>query len=130
MRPLVLALVLALLGVKPLKSQTEGAGLRCIDLAKLLRIPSAPASDLGPAKDACDRYQAALRSHDMARVHDASVQAGAALDRLGLNDQTIFARTESAAAPLSGLARFHVLADLAKEAINLGQLDKAQTYAR
>jgi hypothetical protein len=130
MRPLLFAVVLALLGVKPLAGQVEAAGSRCIELSKLLRIAPAAAADLASAKDACDRYQAALRSHDGARIEDTSTQAGAALERLGLTGKTIFARTESAAASLSGLPRFHVLADLAKQAVNVGEVEKAQTYAR
>jgi tetratricopeptide (TPR) repeat protein len=110
------------------------AAHRCAQVQLLVRmlesVKQTPDPDTQAASYACSQETAALKVHDLAKARQVRADAAAALDRLHLTFQSLFNRLDKAAASVTGIQRFYALADLAKDAFNAGQPEKAQSYAR
>jgi hypothetical protein len=106
---------------------------RCTEVTQTARLlqtlKALPDQDLQTAGSACEKYMTLLRNRQPEAAHTALVNANAIMDRLGLTEMAIFARFEQAAATVAGIQRFYVLADLAKTAFNLGEIEKAEAFA-
>jgi hypothetical protein len=87
-------------------------------------------SDIRTADDACGQYMAALRSGKFEQSRQARSQAEAVLNQLHLTAEALFTRLAETVNAGSPRQRFYALADLAKQAFNLGHADQAQMYAR
>ena len=107
---------------------------RCTEVtqtARLLQTQKAlPDEDLRAADSACDQYSTLVKNRQPEAARTALVNANAIMDRLGLTEMAIFARFEQAAAKVADIQRFYVLADLSKTAFNLGEIEKAEAFAR
>jgi tetratricopeptide (TPR) repeat protein len=107
---------------------------RCAEVSRMARLlqtlKALPDEDLRAADTACEQYSTLVRNRQPEAARTALNNANAIMDRLGLTETAIFGRFEQAAATVPGLQRFYVLADLAKTAFNLGEIDKAEAFSR
>jgi hypothetical protein len=85
------------------------------------------------AADACTRLDGALSTSDPSKIQNAARALRPLLSRLGLppsSPREQLAALEKKASGLSGRDLFYELADLAKKALNAGEIDKAAVYSK
>jgi hypothetical protein len=111
---------------------SQSAGSRCSQVARLARMlqsaNKALSAEVRDADEACGQYTAALRNREFDRSRQALAQAKGAGPIQP--DQELFIRLTQTVNDVDPLQRFYALADLAKEAFNLGHTDEAQTHDR
>lgn len=114
----------------PTAEQASAIATRCAQVRQTIRAleaaKAAVPADLQTARQACQPIASVGPDTAQQRI----LAAGATLDKLNLTSAVLFARMEQASAGLTGLPRFYVLPDLAKQAFNLGKTQDAQQYAR
>ena len=89
--------------------------------------------DFIAAAKACSRLDAALSTSDVSKIQDAAKVLRPVLSRLGLppsSPQEQLSALEKKTSGLSGRDLFYELADLAKKALNAGEIDKAEVYSK
>jgi hypothetical protein len=85
------------------------------------------APDLQTADEACGPFKGSQLN--AANFQQSVTHAGEVLDRLHLTARELFTRLTAAVNGADPKQRFYALADMAKEAYNLGNLEQAQGYA-
>ena len=89
--------------------------------------------DFTAAAKACTRLDGALSTSDPSRIQNAAKALRPILSRLGLppsSPREQLAALEKKTSGLGGRDLFYELADLAKKALNAGEIDKAGVYSK
>jgi tetratricopeptide (TPR) repeat protein len=88
------------------------------------------APEIHTADDACRQYGTALQNRELEKAQQALARAVTVLDQFNLTAKKLFTFLVVAAKEVTPTERFYALANLAKIAFNLGDLDEAQVYAQ
>jgi tetratricopeptide (TPR) repeat protein len=112
----------------------ESGGSRCVQVMQVVRMLSLANMTVTPeirtADDACGQYRTALQNRELEKAQQAFARAVTVLDQFNLTAQKLFTLVVVAAKGVDPRERFYALANLAKIAFNLGNLDDAQVYAQ